>query len=186
MRAAIAAPFVDSRAADLTLAHGLPRWPALAVHRVAVPGAVVELRVLGASHQVVLELDGTGDTGGGGGTGASGAVGAEPWSETVACVPDPPAALPARHSATTGAVRSRLTARCARLDAGELARRVAAVRAGCDGDASALVAAFPGSPLAVTALVVRPLPPGGAVWRTWHAYPQTGELVTTRTEARPA
>ncbi|MFD0785789.1 DUF2617 family protein, partial [Micromonospora azadirachtae] len=49
-------------------------------------------------------------------------------------------------------------------------------------DRLALVGVFPGDPDAVTALAVRSGSPGGEVaWRTWHAYPQTNELVLTET-----
>ena len=51
------------------------------------------------------------------------------------------------------------------------------------GDPAAIVAGFPGSELAVTAL--RAEQTDGAVsWTTWHAYPQTGELVTTESRLR--
>ena len=60
--------------------------------------------------------------------------------------------------------------------------QVAALRADLADDPYALVGVFPGDPDAVTALAVRPAPPAGAVrWRTWHAYPQTNELVLTET-----
>jgi hypothetical protein len=35
-------------------------------------------------------------------------------------------------------------------------------------------------PHAITALTVDVLANGLLAWRTWHAYPQAGELVTTR------
>ena len=46
--------FADSRAADLSLAYGLRPLPALGTHSVTLAGLTLELRVLGASHQVVL------------------------------------------------------------------------------------------------------------------------------------
>lgn len=164
MRALIAAPFVDSRAADLSLAFGLDRLPALGTHRVELPGASVELRVLGASHQVVLDIDGL------------------EWSETVACLPDRAGALPTREQSRVGDLVSRFSARCVRLPPAELAARIRALRRHGEGHPHALVGTFPGSPLAVTAMVVDaavdPAVPVG--WWSWHAYPQTGELVTTR------
>ena len=157
MRARIAAPFADSRAADLSLAHGLDRLPALGTLRVE-PG--VELRVLGASHQVVLD------------------VGGRSWCETVACLPDRGGELPARTEIRAGDLVARFSARCARLTTAELAERVAALHRRCGNHPRALLGAFPGSPLAVTALLVDD---EGTGWRTWHAYPQAGELVETRT-----
>ncbi len=167
MRALIAAPFVDSRAADLSLAFGLDRLPALGTHRVELPGASVELRVLGASHQVVLDIDGL------------------EWSETVACLPDRAGALPTREQSRVGDLVSRFSARCVRLPPAELAARIRALRRHGEGHPHALVGTFPGSPLAVTAMVVDPVDPAVPLgppigWWSWHAYPQTGELVTTR------
>ena len=168
MRALIAAPFVDSRAADLSLAFGLDRLPALGTHRVELPGASVELRVLGASHQVVLDVDGF------------------EWSETVACLPDRAGALPTREQSRVGDLVSRFAARCVRLAPAELAARTGVLRRHCEGHPHALVGTFPGSPLAVTAMVVDPTvdpavdPAVPVGWWSWHAYPQTGELVTTR------
>ena len=168
MRALIAAPFVDSRAADLSLVFGLARLPALGTHRVELPGVSVELRVLGASHQVVLDLDGL------------------EWSETVACLPDRAGALPTREESRAGHMVSRFAARCVRLAPAELAARTGVLRRHCEAHPHALVGTFPGSPLAVTAMVVDAavdpaVPVGPPVgWWSWHAYPQTGELVTTR------
>ncbi len=158
--ASIAAPFVDSRAADLRLAYGLAPLPALGVHRVAVPGGEVELRVLGASHQVVADLDGVG------------------WSETVACLAGHDGALPESDEAQHGSLRSRFAARCRRLAVAEFEARVRALRRHGERHPDALVGAFPGSPLAVTALLVR-VAAGGVGWRSWHAYPQTAEIVET-------
>jgi hypothetical protein len=46
---------------------------------------------------------------------------------------------------------------------------------------------FPGDPLAVTGVRARFRSPTVTSWRTWHSYPQTGELVVTctRVERRP-
>jgi len=159
VRALIAVPFADSRAADLSLAYGLHRLPALGTHRVARPGGRLELRVLGASHQVVLEV---GDT---------------RWSETVACLPGRGGPLPAREDVVLDGLTARFEARCRQLAPATLAARVQALRDRCEQHPDALVGTFPGSPLAVTAVLVDSLATG---WRTWHAYPQTGELVETR------
>jgi len=162
VKARIDTRFADSRAADLSLAYGLRPLPALGTHLVALPGRTLELRVLGASHQVVL-----GD-----------------WTETVACLPDRPGALPAKEETVVGDYLVRFSARCDRLDADTFAERVAAVVTSCESDEHALVGAFPGSPLAVTALSARSAG-DGAAWQTWHAYPQVGELVWTSTVVSP-
>ncbi|WBB73558.1 DUF2617 family protein [Micromonospora sp. WMMD1128] len=159
MLIALAAPYVDSRAADLSLSLGGPELPALAVRDLDLPGGrPLRLRLLGASHQVV-----------------AGAL-----TETVACLPGRRPHLPdALHDATTG---YRFTATVLRPTGDGLRARVAALRAELADDPHALVGVFPGDEDAVTALAVRPDPPDGAVaWRTWHAYPQTNELVLTET-----
>lgn len=161
MKTLIATPFADSRAADLSLAYGLAPLPALGTHHVALPGARLDLRVLGASHQVVLD------------------VGDIRWSETVACLPDRTGSLPAQDKVDTGPVRSQFTARCRRLHPAQLAEQVRAVVRHCERHPRALVGAFPSSPLAITALLVQDRGGGAAGWFTWHAYPQTGELVQT-------
>ncbi|MGH4012591.1 MAG: DUF2617 family protein [Pseudonocardiaceae bacterium] len=163
MKALIATPFADSRAADLSLAYGLAPLPALGTHRVEQAGARIDLRVLGASHQVVLEVGGT------------------RWSETVACLPDRPGSLPAHEQVDAGLLRSRFTASCLRLGPARLAEQVRAIARRCERHPGALVGTFPGSPLAITALLVadRAGWKSGVGWRTWHVYPQTGELVTT-------
>jgi hypothetical protein len=120
----------------------------------------LELRVLGASHQVLL-----GD-----------------WSETVACLPDRPGALPAREERTVGDHVVRFEARCDRPV--DFASTVSRIVADCAADPHSLVAEFPGSPLAVTALSAREIE-GGVHWQTWHAYPQAGELVWTSSVVSP-
>ncbi|MGH3622958.1 MAG: DUF2617 family protein, partial [Sciscionella sp.] len=150
MRALLSTGYTDSSAADLSLAYGLPALPALGTHRVELPAAGVALRVLGASHQVVLDLGG------------------QRWSETVACLPDGAGKLPEHDEVTGELLTGTFGARCERLAAEELTRRVAAVRQRCDRDPHALVGAFPGAPEAITALLVAE-EGGGVRWWAWHA-----------------
>lgn len=149
-------PYVDTTAAQLSFGWGLPRQPAL--HVLDVPagaGQIVQLRLLGASHQVVL-----------GG-----------MSETVACLPGHPPSLPS----IVDKRGYRFTAHVHRLTPAELNRWVDAVRAVADRDPCALVGVFPGEGQAVTVLAARAR--GSRVrWRTWHAYPRCGELVQTDSE----
>lgn len=163
MRTRIATTFADTRAADLSLAYGLAPLPALGAHAVSLPGLELELRVLGASHQVVL-----GD-----------------WSETVACLPERSGELPELVESVAGDYQVRFEARCQRLTPDELLASVGRIVADCAADEHALVGEFPGSPAAITALVARAEPAGGARWQTWHAYPQAGELVHTVSVVRP-
>ncbi|MFI5489290.1 DUF2617 family protein [Micromonospora echinaurantiaca] len=157
------APYVDTSAADLSLALDDVERPALHVLDLDLPGAVrLRLRLLGASHQVVLRAPGAALT------------------ETVACLPGRPPELPgALHDERSG---YRFTATVLRPAGSGLRDRVAALRADLADDPYALVGVFPGDVDAVTALSVRPDPPDGTLgWRTWHAYPQTNELVLTET-----
>jgi uncharacterized protein DUF2617 len=153
-------PYADTTAADLSFALGLPVQPALYV--LDLPEAGLQLRLLGASHQVVL---------------------AGRCVETVACLPGRPPSLPA--TVADPAAGYRFSAQVRRLYPGQMARKVAWLRSRLAQDPAALVGVFPGSPQAVTAL--RALSSGepgaaGTGWCTWHAYPQTGELVVTTTE----
>lgn len=157
------APYVDTSAADLSLVLDDVERPALHVLDLGLPGgAHVRLRLLGASHQVLLCAPGT------------------TLTETVACLPGRRPELPdTLHDESAG---YRFTATVLRPQGSGLRDQVAALRAGLADDGYALVGVFPGDVDAVTALSVRPDPPGGTLgWRTWHAYPQTNELVLTET-----
>ncbi|MBB4929545.1 hypothetical protein F4561_000365 [Lipingzhangella halophila] len=168
MRAGLRAPFVDTRAADLTWTLDHPPIEPLATRTVRVGAARVELRVLGASHQVRAETHG-------GGPGR--------LLETVACLPGEEGALPRRTAAQVPAAAEYLfTSTVEVLTPGELGARVSHLTREVDEHPNGLLATFPGDPLAVTAMAVtapgRRAPLG---WRTWHSYPQSGELVTTTT-----
>ncbi|GGM31154.1 DUF2617 family protein [Dactylosporangium sucinum] len=148
-------PYIDTTAADLRFALGLPPQPALRTLTVPLPGGeAVVLRLLGASHQVRFrDVD-----------------------ETVACLPALPAGLPAsfaRPGYTFTAKVQVLAGDAFAAACDQLRRRAAA-------EEHALAGAFPGARDALTVLAARPVP-GGAAWWTAHAYPQTGELVTTET-----
>lgn len=156
MRVALTAPYADVRAADLVLALDAPGPPPLEALELCLGAFGVQLELLGHSHQV--RVAGRGMT----------------LSETVACRPGEPGHLPLSHERRRGAHRYLFTAQVARLrdeDAGELAARTAVHRHG-------LVGVFAGDAAAFTALRADTVP-GGVCWRTWHAYPQTGELVRT-------
>ncbi|MBR8744321.1 DUF2617 family protein [Nocardiopsis sp. MG754419] len=168
MRASISAPFIDTNADDLvwTLEH--PLVDPLATRTVQVSGVTVELRVLGASHQVVL----------GAGTGA--------LVETVACLPGVPGGLPgnAEHP-LPGVGDYRFDSVVESLSRTDLARRVEGIQQETSDSPGGLIVAFPGDPLAVTALHLTSGSGVSLFWRTWHAYPQSGELVTTTTTLTP-
>ncbi|MDL4772141.1 MULTISPECIES: DUF2617 family protein [Thermomonosporaceae] len=156
MLATLDTPYADSRPDALSFALGLAPLDALAVLPVARGGLTVELRLLGASHQVI----------------------AGPLSETVACLPERPGPLPGRVSTELPGWAYDFTATTETHDgAAAFGRAVDALRARLGDRGDALTGTFPGSPHAVTALAVEP---SGTGWRTWHAYPQTMEIVMTR------
>ncbi|PPK95263.1 uncharacterized protein DUF2617 [Kineococcus xinjiangensis] len=192
MLRALAAPYADVTAAGLTWRLGGPAPEALAELSVrdAAGGTLLVLRVLGASHEVLL-----GDAG-------------RPWlTEVVACLPgvgpflpervrqelpvppepgsaQPPGAPPAPGRSAHYSFDSAV----ARLGAGEFAARVEELRASLERREHALVGVFPGAADALTALVGEVSPDGRcARWQTWHTYPQAGEIVSTSTSvALPA
>jgi hypothetical protein len=151
---ALDAPYADTRAADLRFAVGAPILPALRELAVDVGGVRVELRLLGASHQVRCG----------------------PHTETVAY-------LPALDSAVPPSLRLpgyHFRAEVRRLDPAAFAEHCADLRRRAEAEPHALAAVFPGARDALTVLAARPAD-GGAAWWTAHAYPQTGELVLTET-----
>ncbi|MFS2294358.1 MAG: DUF2617 family protein [Actinomadura sp.] len=161
MRATLDTPFADARADALSFALGLPRMDALAVLPVERGGLTVELRLLGASHQVI----------------------AGPLSETVACLPGDAEPLPGRATGSVpGWTYEFAATTAAHSDATAFARAVEAVCARLADRGDALTGDFPGSRHAVTALALETPAPDdtGIGWRTWHAYPQTREIVMTR------
>jgi hypothetical protein len=195
-------PYLDARADGLSFALGLPPLDALAVLPVERGGLTVELRLLGASHQVI----------------------AGPLSETVACLPPGDAAEPLPGSAATtlpGWSYAFTATTAVHADDAAFGRAVEAVCARLADRGDALTGAFPGSRYAVTALALdgadaagaplnaadpadpeagpgaeldadldgaarggagaqNPERRAGIGWRTWHAYPQTREIVMTR------
>lgn len=161
MRVAIDAPFTDTRAADLAWSLTHPPVEPLAARVMDLAGARVELRVLGASHQVLLEY------------------GAVDLVETVACLPGLRGGLPgAAAPQIPGVPRHGFASSVRTLGPAEFTEQATRVRDQLAGRPDTLLAAFPGNPLAVTALLA--LAAGPVVhWRSWHAYPQSGELVTT-------
>ncbi|WP_018353596.1 DUF2617 family protein [Longispora albida] len=148
----ISVPYVDTSAAELSFRLGGELIEPLDALVVSGHGYRLELRLLGASHQAILEWDRPGG----------------PLVETVACLPGDPAPLPGRFAEGRYTFASEVRA----LDPARLGRLK--TRPG------ALVGIFPGSPDALTALAAEAS--GGLLrWRTWHAYPQSGELAVTST-----
>ncbi|WP_058047504.1 DUF2617 family protein [Streptomyces roseifaciens] len=154
--------YTDTRAADLAWCLGKDPLPALAVLDLQLAGSQVQLRLLGASHQVLLEED-------------DGVC-----SETVACLPGSATPLPLGVAKRIGAWEYEFAARIETLSQGSFAGRAQELLALVAEHPYGLAGTFPGSPHAFTALLAQRCD-GQVSWRTWHAYPQEGRLVATRT-----
>lgn len=164
MPATLDVPYADTCAADLSweAGHDLVPRDALAVLPLTLGDVRLELRLLAASHQVLLT-----DPHGG-------------CAEVVACVPGRVPSLPRARDLALPPYGYHFDAEVQVFSAAELGAHVRAVATQVE-TAGGLVGAYPGAPDAVTAL--EGSRDGGTVtWRSWHAYPQTGELVRTRSE----
>ncbi|MER5371776.1 DUF2617 family protein [Streptomyces sp. NPDC002553] len=154
--------YTDTRAADLAWALGREPLPALATLDLELSGAKVQLRLLGASHQVLLEEE------------------RGSCSETVACLPGSSTPLPLGVAKRVGDWEYEFAAHVEELTPSQFAVRAQELLALVSGHPHGLAGVFPGSPHAFTALVAQ-RHEGAVHWRTWHAYPQDGQLVATRT-----
>ncbi|MEV0125004.1 DUF2617 family protein [Streptomyces sp. NPDC050703] len=154
--------YSDTRAEDLAWALGREPLPALATLDLELADTKLELRLLGASHQVLLEQE-------------HGSC-----SETVACIPGSSTPLPLGVSKRVGEWEYEFAARVERLSRGQFAGRAQELLALVAEHPHGLAGVFPGSPHAFTALLAQ-RHEDSVMWRTWHAYPQEGQLVATRT-----
>lgn len=127
-------------------------------------GLTVTLSVLGASHQVVVRRHDR-----------------PLLHETIACGISDARRLPGEHTARSYHLTSQISA----ADPGQLAEEATALVERLSGRTDAVVAHFPGDPHAVTALALEGAGEGEITWKTWHTYPQTGEIVATTTSYRP-
>ncbi|MGK5499468.1 DUF2617 family protein [Streptomyces sp. URMC 125] len=159
----LATPYLDTDADQLSFALGHPAREALVVRDLTVGGLDVQLRLLGASHQVF----------------------AGPVRETVACLPGVEGGLPAGVERHFDDWSYHFSARIRHCAPGEFGVRVARIRSVSEEHPRSLYGVFPGSPEAVTALTVG-REGAGLSWRTWHTYPQSRRIVATHTrlEAR--
>ncbi|WP_420918941.1 DUF2617 family protein [Streptomyces lonarensis] len=154
--------YSDTRAADLAWELGREPQPALATLDLQLDGDHVQLRVLGASHQVLLRS------------------GAATCSETVACLPGSRTPLPMGVSKRIGEFDYEFAARVETLSPGSFGGRAQELLALVADHPHGLAATFPGAPDAFTALLAH-RHDGQVHWRTWHSYPQECRLVSTRT-----
>jgi len=165
VRAALTAPYADVRAADLVLALDGPPAPALDTLGLVLGELRLELRLLGHSHQAIVTAPGF------------------ELSETVSCRPGAgddgrlPDAWAVRRDGRAYAFSAEVLS-LDELDDGAITAAVAE-------DPQGLIGVFAGRAGAFTALrgaAVREPRGSGVRWETWHAYPQTGELVHTTGE----
>jgi hypothetical protein len=165
--------YTDTRAGDLTWSLGREPLPALAVLDLEHGPVRLQLRLLGASHQVMLRCPGL-----------------APWSETVACLPGARAPLPVQVSGAAEGWEYEFAALVETAGRAAFATRAQELTALVQSHPHALLGTFPGDRYAFTALLAEPegdrLGRVGRVgWRTWHAYPQEGRLVCTRSRVAP-
>ncbi|WP_037574097.1 DUF2617 family protein [Phaeacidiphilus oryzae] len=168
--------YTDTRAGDLAWCLGGRELPALAELDLHFDRIHLQLRLLGASHQVMLGSPGPGEE----------SRAERRWSETVACLPGRRTPLPARVAEHCGDWEYEFAARIESLPPHTFAARAQELLALVENHPHGLAGVFPGDPSAFTALLA-----GGrgrqVYWRTWHAYPQEGRLVCTRSSlVRPA
>ncbi|MER5601284.1 DUF2617 family protein [Streptomyces sp. NPDC002265] len=154
--------YTDTRAADLAWALGREPLPALATLDLELDGANLQLRLLGASHQVLVEQE------------------QGRCSETVACIPGSSTPLPLGVAKRVDDWEYEFAARVEVLSPGSFAGRAQELLALVCDHPNSLAGVFPGSPHAFTAMLAQ-RHDGHVHWRTWHAYPQDGQLVATRT-----
>jgi hypothetical protein len=171
---ALAVPYRDTHASRLGWSLDAAEQPAVAVLDVRLATAwSLQLRVLGASHQVVLRAPD-----------ASARV-----NETVACLAAPLPPLPEWAALPLAGLDYTLRTEVAELSDRQFADTVDALMLRHGADPDALIGAFPGDRTAVTVLWADrgapALSPGTtARWRTWHAYPQHRQIVSTTTVVR--
>lgn len=157
--------FVDTRADQLVYSLDEPRiTPVLArdftFTHVGVP-LEVELAVLGCSHQITVR-----------------SAGHEWVRETLACLPDHEPWVPSTSSHTL-ARGGQLTFDSTVVKPAHFLSEVGCIEKGLADSYAQCSVMFPGQPGAVTALTCS-ASSNGLVWRTWHCYPQSGEVVKTR------
>ncbi|HEV2640706.1 MAG TPA: DUF2617 family protein [Actinocrinis sp.] len=165
--------YCDTRAEDLGWSLDLGPQPALAVRDLAGDGGLgIQLRLLGASHQVVVRA--------GPGRADPGPDLGPVCLETLACLPDQAGPVPAETLAELGRWRYTFTSHVGRHGPAEFLGLVGAIEREAH---SGILGRYPGAPGAVTAVSL--LSRGSDLrWSTWHTYPQQGAIVTTHSTLR--
>ncbi len=152
--------FSDTRAGQLGFSLTAAQREPLAAADHTIGALTFSIRLLGASHQIVINDD------------------AHELCETVACLPDITTALPDSFQAD-GYVFSSRVIECSSDAMADLLEQIESeVEGHARAGLPALLGRFPGNELAVTA-VTADIDDDALIWRTWHTYPQAGEVVVT-------
>lgn len=159
--------FVDTRAAELALTLSAAELPALAIRGDRLGPFDVELRLLGASHQVIVDR------------------GTTRLRETLACLPGLEPGLPSVWVHDDYTFRSTVTQHEATALRRIVEHLAYELRNDDDGATLSLFGSYPGRPIAVTAIRAQHDAIRGSLrWETWHTYPQSGEVVFTTSTVR--
>jgi hypothetical protein len=170
----LAVPFADTSASALQWSMSPPDCEVLDTLVLSVPGGGwtaphLELGVLGSSHCAVLRARPVvGD-------------GAAPLVETVSCRSDDAGEpVPALRERRVGRLYYHFASEVDELEPAELPDLAPRLRSGVRNKTDHIAGVFPGTPGALT-LLKGQLTATSARWFTWHLYPNTGEVVRTRT-----
>ena len=156
----LTAGYCDTSAGELGWSVEIGPLRALATRRLDFAPFQIELRLLGASHQIAVWLAGT----------------AGPLClETVACLPQQTVPLPRTAECELDGWLYTIESDVRTCSAAEFGERVAGIER-CAGQG--LAGRYPGIPGALTAIVIRPWQ-SGLWWTTWHTYPQDCQIATT-------
>ncbi|MDI2130800.1 DUF2617 family protein [Yinghuangia seranimata] len=164
MHAELRTAYSDTRADALGWYLGLRPLAPLASRSLTLGGLRLELRLLGASHQVLVH--------------APHGV----CSETVACLGAQRTPLPARAAQRVDGWDYEFTSLVEYLPRDLFASRVRAMVADVEAHPGGIIGAYPGHPDAVTAIAAE-YRDGVLSWSTWHTYPQERRIVSTRSRA---
>ncbi|WP_238421816.1 DUF2617 family protein [Gordonia sp. 'Campus'] len=158
--AQLAVAYADTSAAQLGFSLSAPLQEPLAQEDAEIDGITVSVRLLGASHQVLVE------------------DGAQRILETVACLPDVTSALPESFQESGYYFSSRVESITPDQLAALIEQLTVRVSEQMATGHPCVMGRFPGEPQAVTAIVSESSE-DMISWHTWHTYPQAGEVVVT-------
>ncbi|NUS50262.1 MAG: DUF2617 family protein [Streptomycetaceae bacterium] len=164
MHAELRTAYSDTRADALGWYLGLRPLRPLALRWLDLGDVRLELRLLGASHQVLVHS-------------RHGVC-----SETVACLGGHRTPLPARAAQCLAGWDYEFTSLAEHLADDRFETRVRSLLAEVEGHPGGIIGAYPGAPYAVTAIVAQRRD-GVLSWSTWHTYPQERRIISTRSRA---